>query len=128
MAGKRRTKTGTVEDLLKGRSPEVRKWVTTLRRLVRAATPGASERVYLGWRVIMYARGKEMRMRDMFCGIGPLQQGVNFYFHQGAKLADPDRLLAGTGKGIRHVKIRAATDIRPAAFRKLVRAAYKFES
>ncbi|MFQ5817517.1 MAG: DUF1801 domain-containing protein [Terriglobia bacterium] len=123
MAGKTKTKTGTVDNLLKGRSPEVRKWVTTVRKLVRATAPGAAERVYLGWRVIMYARNKEMRVKDMFCGIGPLKQGVNLFFHQGAKL--PDRLLAGTGKGMRHVKIRAARDIRPAALRKLVRAAYK---
>ncbi len=64
-------------------------------------------------------------MSSMFCGIGPLGNGVNLYFHQGTRLPDPEGLLEGTGKGMRHVKIRKASDIRPAAIEELVRAAYK---
>ena len=30
---------------------------------------------------------------------------INLGFYQGAVLADPERLLEGTGKGLRHVKI-----------------------
>ena len=129
MAQKSKASLGTVEGLLKRYSPEVRRWAYALRKLVRAASPGVTERVYLGWRVIMYsrkksARGSPAKMSAMFCGIGPLRNGVNLYFHQGAKLPDPDDLLEGTGKGMRHVKIRSTKDIRAGAIRRLVRAAH----
>ena len=79
----------------------------------------------------MYSRGKislgkPVPMSTMFCGIMPLKDSVSLYFLQGAKLPDPDGLLAGTGKGMRHVKIRDWKQIRPTANKKLVRAAYQF--
>ncbi len=133
MAQKSKASLGTVEDLLKRRPPEVRKWTMALRRLVRGVAPGVTERVYMGWRVIMYSRekstpGAAAKMSKMFCGIGPLRNGVNLYFHQSAKLPDPDGLLEGTGKGMRHVKIRGDSDIRAAAVKTLVRAAYKLSA
>lgn len=129
MATKAKTKVGSVADLLKDRSPQVRRWTQAVRRLVRAAAPGASERVYLGWRVIAYSRekiaaGKPVKMDSMFCGVCPLKDSVGIYFHSGVKLPDPEGLLEGAGKGMRHVKIRSAEDMRPGAIRNLVRAAY----
>ncbi len=133
MAKKSRASLGTVEDLLKRYPPEVRRWTMVLRRLVRGVAPGVTERVYMGWRVIMYSRekstpGAAAKMSKMFCGIGPLRNGVNLYFHQGAKLPDPDGLLEGTGKGMRHVKIRNAGHIRAGAIKKLVRGACKLSA
>jgi hypothetical protein len=107
----------TVEELLRGRTPQVRRWVGSLRRLVRAAAPQADERVYSGWRLIAYDH------KGLFCYIAPLKNGVNLGFYRGARLPDPEGLLEGTGKGLRHVKIRAAADLRPATLKKLVRAA-----
>jgi len=49
---------------------------------------------------------------------------VNVGFFRGAELADPDRLLEGTGKFMRHVKLRPGVPVNEAALRKLIRAAY----
>jgi hypothetical protein len=49
---------------------------------------------------------------------------VNVGFFRGAELADPDRLLEGTGKLMRHVKIRPQRDLDPAALARLIHAAY----
>jgi hypothetical protein len=49
---------------------------------------------------------------------------VNVGFFRGAELADPDRLLEGTGKFMRHVKLRPGQRVNDAALRKLIRAAY----
>ncbi len=49
---------------------------------------------------------------------------VNVGFFQGASLADPDRLLQGTGKFMRHVKLRPGTATNVAALRRLIEAAY----
>lgn len=49
---------------------------------------------------------------------------VNVGFFQGASLSDPARLLQGTGKFMRHVKLRAEITTHAAALRALIDAAY----
>ena len=49
---------------------------------------------------------------------------VNVGFFQGAALPDPARLLQGTGKFMRHVKLRPGTATNAAALSKLIEAAY----
>ena len=120
--GKAAKRPFTVEKLLRGRAPQVRRWVASLRKLVRAGAPQAEERVYRGWRLIAYD------YRGLFCYIAPLKEGINLGFYRGARLPDPEGLLEGTGKGLRHIKVRTATDICPAAFKKLVRAAYRLNA
>lgn len=49
---------------------------------------------------------------------------VNVGFFHGAALRDPARLLQGTGKHMRHVKLRPATTENTAAIHSLIEAAY----
>jgi hypothetical protein len=49
---------------------------------------------------------------------------VNVGFFQGASLPDPARLLEGTGKFMRHVKLKLGTAPNAAALRRLIEAAY----
>lgn len=49
---------------------------------------------------------------------------VNVGFFLGAALPDPCRLLEGTGKYMRHVKLRPQTPVRESALLALVEAAY----
>ncbi len=49
---------------------------------------------------------------------------VNVGFFQGARLHDPARLLQGTGKYMRHMKLRAGEEANAAALSKLISAAY----
>ena len=49
---------------------------------------------------------------------------VNVGFFHGAALPDPARLLQGTGKFMRHVKLRPETAANTAALGKLIEAAY----
>jgi hypothetical protein len=49
---------------------------------------------------------------------------VNVGFFQGAALPDPGRLLEGTGKFMRHVKLRPGTAANEAALGRLIEAAY----
>jgi hypothetical protein len=49
---------------------------------------------------------------------------VNVGFFRGTELADPDRLLEGTGKFMRHVKLRPGQPVDQAALKRLVHAAY----
>lgn len=49
---------------------------------------------------------------------------VNVGFFRGAELDDPAGLLEGSGKFMRHVKLRPDGEIDEAALRKLIAAAY----
>jgi hypothetical protein len=49
---------------------------------------------------------------------------VNVGFFHGASLPDPARLLQGSGKFMRHVKLRAGTATNDAALRALIETAY----
>jgi hypothetical protein len=49
---------------------------------------------------------------------------VNVGFFQGTALPDPDRLLQGTGKFMRHVKLRPGTATNATQLRRLIVAAY----
>lgn len=49
---------------------------------------------------------------------------VNVGFFRGAEIADPENLLEGTGKFMRHVKLKPDHDVDPAALTKLIKTAY----
>jgi hypothetical protein len=49
---------------------------------------------------------------------------VNVGFFRGAEIADPDGLLEGTGKFMRHVKLRPDRDVDAGALRNLIETAY----
>lgn len=49
---------------------------------------------------------------------------VNVGFFRGAEIADPEGLLEGTGKFMRHVKLRPERDVNATALMKLVEIAY----
>src|SRR6202789_171540 len=49
---------------------------------------------------------------------------VNVGFFQGATLPDPARLLQGTGKFMRHVKLRSGAAIDAESLNRLIEAAY----
>lgn len=49
---------------------------------------------------------------------------VNVGFFRGADLEDPKRLMEGTGRFMRHVKLRPAENVDVSALRALIYAAY----
>lgn len=59
-----------------------------------------------------------------FAYVNVFSAHVNVGFFRGAEISDPDGLLEGTGKFMRHVKLRPGRGIDAAALRKLVRGAY----
>ena len=59
-----------------------------------------------------------------FCYVNVFTSHVNVGFFRGAALPDPARLLQGTGKFMRHVKLRPGTDTDDATLRRLIETAY----
>jgi hypothetical protein len=59
-----------------------------------------------------------------FAYVNAFKAHVNVGFFRGAELADPQGLLEGTGKFMRHVKIRPERPVDAASLRALIEAAY----
>jgi hypothetical protein len=88
------------------------------------------------WFVRMRQRGEDVRelMHDgcptacvgdaAFGYVNAFKDHVNVGFFFGALLNDPARLLEGTGKRGRHVKLRPGRDVDSVALAQLVDAAY----
>jgi len=59
-----------------------------------------------------------------FAYVNAFKAHVNVGFFRGAEIADPKGLLEGTGKVMRHVKLRPGDDFDATALTKLIDAAY----
>jgi hypothetical protein len=59
-----------------------------------------------------------------FAYVNVFRSHVNVGFFQGASLPDPAHLLQGTGKFMRHVKLKPGTPTNAAAINALIDAAY----
>ena len=62
----------------------------------------------------------EKRMKDNICLIVVYRGHVNLLFPRGVDLKDPIGLLEGAGKVMRHVKMRAVTDVGRPGVRELI--------
>ena len=105
-----------VDQLLKTYDPHVRELAQKLRRLVKKTLPGAAETVK--WGIPVYILdGKNLAW------IVGYKDHADLGFFVGAKL--DSKLLEGTGKGIRHIKVRNEDDIKEAEFVRLLKEAAK---
>ena len=59
-----------------------------------------------------------------FAYVNAFKAHVNVGFFRGAEIADPEGLLEGTGKFMRHVKLRPEGDLDATALMKLIETAY----
>jgi hypothetical protein len=59
-----------------------------------------------------------------FASVNVFTSHVNVAFFHGAALPDPSRLLQGSGRYMRHVKLRPGTTTDAAALSRLIDAAY----
>ena len=101
--------------------PEVRDLALKLRALVLEVMPNALEHVDADDKMIGY--GLSLKQPDIICAIAPYTSYVALMFGKGTELRDPEGLLKGTEKHVRHIKIREAGDIEAPALRALLEAA-----
>lgn len=94
-----------VERLLSEHPPELQAIERALRVTIRSAFPAAVEQVDFGNKLIAF--GRSLKMRGLLFAIIAHKDWVNLQLADGAVLPDPDGLVEGTGKRIRHVKIRS---------------------
>ena len=105
---------------VRNENPALQKVVRGLRVLVKAAVPG-TKMTMNSWGIPTF------ESKAPFCLYMVGKNHVTFGFHYGTSLHDPEKLLEGTGKNIRHVKLRTAQDLQQRGLRKLVIDAARLE-
>jgi hypothetical protein len=101
-------------------NPELRQVVRGLRRFVKTIVPGVKE-TKNSWGIPTFVAP------DPFCFYMVGKNHVTFGFHYGTSLDDPQGLLEGTGKNLRHVKLRKTEGLEQKGLRNLVRAAARLK-
>jgi hypothetical protein len=91
-----------------------------LRKMARDMMPKAHEFLY--YDAINYSLDDSPLRR--VCYISPMDKYVTLGFLFGAQLDDQYRLLQGSGKRARHLKIRTLQETRSSGLRELVKAAW----
>ena len=93
-----------------------------LRQIILEEAPDASESIYQVYTVAVWF-GFSGKMKDSFCYITTHAAHVNLGFPRGASLPDPNRVLEGDGKGIRHIKFANLRDLERPFVRRYIRSA-----
>lgn len=114
--------TGTFEDILKSHDPQIQEIAREARALIYEVLPQTVEVVWAHQGTAGYGTGPK-KLSEQFSYIAPMKRHVNLGFYYGSELPDPDGLLEGTGKLLRHVKLRSLEDLRRPAVRDLLEAA-----
>jgi hypothetical protein len=100
----------------------IQKLALAARKLILEEAPAASEFVYEVYTIADHFTFTE-RPSDAFVFTTTHANWVNLGFNFGSLLPDPDGLLRGEGKFIRHVRITQTKDLDTPGVRELVRAA-----
>jgi hypothetical protein len=110
-------------EFLKPFDPEIVARALAVREMVMAAAPGCSELIYDAYNAVTSGYSFTGRPSDAFIHIPVYAKWVNLGFNRGSQLKDPEKLLVGTGRWVRHVRITDVKDLKRPAIRALVKAA-----
>ena len=113
---------GGFDEALAGFGPRVRDLATRTRALIRTIMPEVVEVPWPRQRVVGYGVGPR-KMSEHFCYIAVHRDHVNLGFNYGAELPDPEGLLQGPGKLLRHTRIDQPEDLSNPALRQLLEVA-----
>lgn len=93
-----------------------------LRSFVLEIDPDASELLY-NTHALTSVYSTSDKLSEAYCMIPIYSSHLNLGFNQGTLLSDPDQLLVGTGKLIRHITIKSVGDYRNKSVEKLIKSA-----
>lgn len=118
------TKLGTFNDLLKITPENLIPIIVGLKELILSVDPSSIETVRLGDRAATYGVGPK-KMKEGYCYLMPHKSWVNLGFYQGGLLNDETKILEGTGKKLRHIKIRTIEEVNNTAIKNLIQLAFE---
>ena len=108
------------DENLANHTPDVQAAARVLEDVIRTELPDVTVQYDPGNGLLAF--GRSMKMRDLLFALIPHAGWVNLQLADGALLANPDGLIEGTGKRIRHIKVSSAERARSNPVREAVRA------
>ena len=100
--------------------PTLQAVIAALRKRMKYLVPSATEFVN-PWGLPTF------EAKEPFAYLMVAKKHVTLGFHYGTSLADPHKLLEGTGKDLRHVKLRSSEDLDRKGLDQLIVAAARFK-
>jgi hypothetical protein len=94
------------EKAIQSFSPDSKNIARQTRQLIYDILPNVVEVVWVQQKITGFGTGIKKKT-EHFCWIMPATNHVSLGFNYGAELPDPKRLLEGTGKLFRHIKIKS---------------------
>jgi hypothetical protein len=110
-----------IDDYINSYEPELRAIIRTLREIAKKSMPEAYEMIYH----VALGYSFSTSPFDRICYVAPQKNYVNLGFFFGAHLDDPQHLLVGEGKRMRHIKVRSCEDASNPALEQLLKEAWK---
>lgn len=88
--------------------PELQTVIVQTRKALRKRLPSANEIVYDNYNFFVIGYSPTERPSDAILSIAAAANGVGLCFIHGAKLPDPHKLLTGSGKQTRFIRVPSA--------------------
>jgi len=105
----------TTESWLSELDPGLNGIAKALRKIVLEAVPDISEAIKWG--------NPTFEKNGKVCYLSANTGYISLGFFNGANLSDPEGKIEGTGKKMRHIKVRSLGDIKPEQYASWVREA-----
>ena len=105
--------------------PAVSKLATSSRSVIRKRFPTAIEQVYDNYNFFVIGFCTTERTSDCIVSLAASAKGVALSFYQGATLPDPHKVLLGSGKQNRFVRLESAATLSDPKVKALIDAAAK---
>jgi len=103
--------------------PKTRSLIKAARAVLRRRWPAANELVWDNYNFFVIGYSPTDRPTDSIVSIAARANGVGLCFIQGALLPDPKKLLQGSGKKTRFIRLEAASQLSHPDVERLIAAA-----
>jgi hypothetical protein len=105
--------------------PAIARRATEAIEIMRARLPGAVELIYDNYNALAVGWGPTPRRSDVMFSIAVYPRWVSLFFFQGTKLADPQKLLKGSGNQVRHIVLESPATLDTAGVKALITQAIR---
>ena len=112
-----------LESFIEKFDPANQKLIRSLRKALRKRLPTANELVYDNYNFFVIGYSPTERPSDTVVSLAAAANGPGLAFYHGATLPDPHRLLLGSGKQNRFIRLESLETLARPAVENLIAAA-----
>ncbi|WP_273567997.1 DUF1801 domain-containing protein [Maribacter halichondriae] len=98
----------------------IQQLVFELRKYILKLVPETNELIWDNYNAVAMAYSKSDQLKDAFCHIAVYAKHINLGFNRGSELSKRDLKLEGSGKLIRHLKVRSTEDFQKDSIEQII--------